>query len=168
VSQPTAGCGRLPTGFLEGQTQYFPDGSCGGGATTCYGEYRIGGTSLSSPLFAGVMAVVDQARANNGQPPLGFANPAIYAAYADGNGSFHDVQGTTIGGYSWLFRNDFLNGINADDTDPVIAPAGVITSKRSLGYTGQFIQTGPGWDDMTGVGTPTGSTFLDTVAGFGS
>ena len=48
----------------------------------------------------------------------------------------------------------------------MLAPNGIITSKRTLGYTGQFIQTGPGYDDMTGVGTPDGSTFLNTVAGF--
>jgi subtilase family serine protease len=35
------------SGMLEGQTQTFPDG------TVKYSEYRIGGTSLSSPLFAG-------------------------------------------------------------------------------------------------------------------
>jgi subtilase family serine protease len=154
------------TGMLEGQTQFFPDGSCGGGATTCYGEYRIGGTSVSSPLLAGVMALVDQQRANNSLPPLGFANPAIYAAYAENNGSLHDVQGTTIGGYDWVFRNDFFNTLNANDTNPVIAPNGIITSKRTLGYTGQFIQTGPGYDDMTGVGSPDGPTFLDTLAAF--
>ena len=34
------------TGMLIGQTQTFPDGAY-------YGEYRIGGTSLASPLFAG-------------------------------------------------------------------------------------------------------------------
>ena len=34
------------TGMLVGQTQSFPDGDK-------YGEYRIGGTSLASPLFAG-------------------------------------------------------------------------------------------------------------------
>src|SRR5581483_5734873 len=38
------------TGMLVGQTQRFSDG-------TYYGEYRIGGTSLSSPLMAGIMAV---------------------------------------------------------------------------------------------------------------
>jgi subtilase family serine protease len=154
------------TGMLEGQTQYFPDGSCGGGATVCYGEYRIGGTSLSSPLFAGLMAVVNQERAENSLPPLGFANPAIYGAYAQDNGSFHDVQGTSIGGYGWVFRNDFYNTLNANDTDPTIAPNGVITSRRMLGYTGQFIQTGPGYDDMTGVGSPDGPTFLNTLAAF--
>jgi subtilase family serine protease len=154
------------TGMLEGQTQYFPDGGCPGGGTVCYGEYRIGGTSVSSPLFAGLMALVDQQRANNHLPPLGFANPAIYAAYALNNGSLHDVQGTTIGGYDWVFRNDFFNTLNANDTNPLLAPNGIITSKRTLGYTGQFIQTGPGYDDMTGVGSPDGSTFLNTLAGF--
>jgi subtilase family serine protease len=156
------------TGFLEGQTQYFPDGSCPGGGTVCYGEYRIGGTSLSSPLLAGVMALVDQQRAENHLRPLGFANPAIYHAYAHDSGSLHDVQGTTIGGYDHVFRNDFFNTLNASDTDPLIAPSGIITSKRSLGYTGQFIQTGPGYDDMTGVGTPDGATFLPTLGAFTS
>jgi subtilase family serine protease len=154
------------TGMLEGQTQTFPDGSCPGGATVCYGQYRIGGTSVSCPLFAGVMALVNQERANNSLPPLGFANPAIYAAYAQNNGSLHDVQGTTIGGYDWVFRNDFLNTLNDSNTDPVIAPNGIITSKRTLGFTGQFIQTGPGYDDMTGVGSPDGPTFLNTLAAF--
>jgi subtilase family serine protease len=156
------------TGFLVGQTQFFPDGSCPGGGTVCYGEFRLGGTSLSSPLLAGVMALVDQARANGNLPPLGFANPAIYDAYGQGNGSLHDVQGTTIGGYDWVFRNDFFNTLNANDTDPTLAPNGIITSKRTLGYTGQFIQTGPGYDDMTGVGTPDGSSFLNTLANFTS
>jgi len=154
------------TGFLVGQTQYFPDESCPGGGTVCYGEYRIGGTSVSSPLLAGVMALVDQQRADNSLPPLGFANPAIYDAYAQGNGSFHDVDATTIGGYHWVLRNDFFNTLNTSDTDPVLAPNGIITSRRTLGDTGQFIQTGPGYDDMTGVGTPDGSTFLSTLAAF--
>ena len=37
-----------------------------------YGEYRIGGTSLASPLMAGVQAVAQ------GSGRLGFANPRIY------------------------------------------------------------------------------------------
>jgi subtilase family serine protease len=156
------------TGFLVGQTQFFPDGGCPGGGTVCYGEFRLGGTSLSSPLLAGVMALVDQQRANDGMAPLGFANPAIYAAYGQNNGALHDVEGTTIGGYHWVIRNDFFNTLNANDTDPLIAPNGIITSRRTLGYSGQFIQTGPGYDDMTGVGTPNGSSFLNTLANFTS
>ena len=55
------------TGMLFGLTQEFPDGDY-------YDEYRIGGTSLSSPLFAGVMAVTDQAAGGS----LGFVNPLLY------------------------------------------------------------------------------------------
>ena len=40
------------TGFLVGETQTFPDG-------VRYGEYRIGGTSLASPLMAGIEALAD-------------------------------------------------------------------------------------------------------------
>ena len=56
------------TGFLVGQTQTFPEG-------VSYDEYRIGGTSLSSPLFAGVMALADQQAGVH----HGFANPFLYS-----------------------------------------------------------------------------------------
>ena len=59
------------TGFLVGQTQTFPD------ASVKYSEYRIGGTSLASPVFAGIMALADQAAGR----PHGFANPALYSLY---------------------------------------------------------------------------------------
>ena len=54
------------TGFLVGQSQTFPDG------TVRYSEYRIGGTSLSCPLFAGVVAVTNQLHGGTAglrQPP---------------------------------------------------------------------------------------------------
>ena len=38
-----------------------------------------GGTSLAAPLWAGLMALANQQAAANGQPPVGFANPALYA-----------------------------------------------------------------------------------------
>lgn len=56
------------TGMLIGQSQTFPDGSIK------YSEYRIGGTSLASPLLAGVVAVADQATGGS----LGFLNPRLY------------------------------------------------------------------------------------------
>src|SRR2546426_10079062 len=71
--------GAPNTGMLIGLTQTFPDG------TAKYSEYRIGGTSLSSPLLAGVMALVQQ---KSGQV-LGFANPTIYAKY--GSSAHPDV-----------------------------------------------------------------------------
>ena len=51
------------------------------------------GTSCAAPLWAGFTALVNQAALANGQPEVGFLNPALYAvgkssAYA---ASFHDV-----------------------------------------------------------------------------
>src|SRR5450759_1698211 len=63
------------TGFLVGQSQNFPGGSIH------YSEYRIGGTSLSSPLFAGVVAVADQVNGDS----LGFLNPKIYKLAGSGD-----------------------------------------------------------------------------------
>ena len=57
------------------------------------GSESVGGTSCSSPLWAGFLALVNQQAAAFGRPPVGFPNPAIYslglsAGYAT---NFHDV-----------------------------------------------------------------------------
>ena len=56
-------------------------------------DFADGGTSLATPLWAGFMALVNQQAAANGQPPIGFANPALYAIgkSAGYNSCFHDI-----------------------------------------------------------------------------
>src|SRR5208282_1537535 len=51
------------------------------------------GTSLATPLWAGFMALVNQQAAANGQPPIGFANPALYTIGKSTNylSCFHDI-----------------------------------------------------------------------------
>jgi subtilase family serine protease len=129
------------TGMLVGQTQTFPDGS------VKYSEYRLGGTSLSSPLMAGIMALADQA----GGTRHGFANPLFYARA--GSSLFKDIVNPT----SQLadVRNDYVNGVDATD--------GISTSLRSFNTTGT-IATRPGYDDVTGVGSPNGQSFLNGIA----
>jgi len=51
----------------------------------------IGGTSASSPTFAGIVALLNDARIAVGKPPLGFLNPLIYSK---GTAAFNDI---TIG-----------------------------------------------------------------------
>jgi subtilase family serine protease len=129
--------------MLVGQTQTFSDGAY-------YDEYRIGGTSLSSPLMAGIMALAQQ-RAGH---PIGFANPALYSAYSASSGFVHDVLPSTGLG---VVRVDYANGENATD--------GLLTSLRLLGYDQVLtIHARPGYDDVTGLGSPKGTTFLDAVA----
>src|SRR5207245_224533 len=120
-------------GMLVGQTQSFPD--CPGGAPSCYDEYRIGGTSLSSPLFAGVMALADQAAGG----PHGFANPALYAR--KGSAAFRDV--TSPSKTMAEVRVDYANTVNASD--------GLVDSIRFLNQT-ESLATTPGYDDVTGLG----------------
>ena len=126
------------TGMLIGITQTFPEG-------VRYDEYRIGGTSLSSPLMAGIMAIADQARGFH----HGFANPAIYGLARRHSSALRDVvdpAGTVAD-----VRVDFLNGVDAAD--------GTITSVRTMNQTGT-LHTRRGYDDVTGVGTPRGERFV--------
>jgi subtilase family serine protease len=138
------------TGMLVGETQEFPDG-------TYYDQYRIGGTSLSSPLFAGIVADADQAAGT----PLGFLNPLLYGldrSPSSAVGAFFDVLPA---GKQALVRNDYLDGVDANE--------GAITSARGLGYEGRevfcsgsgnctrqktAINAAPGFDSMTGLGSP--------------
>ena len=128
--------GDPQTGFLVGQSQTFPDGS------VRYSEYRIGGTSLSSPVMAGIEALADNAAGR----AHGFANPAIYQL---GSGAYRDVvdPAKTLS----VIRVDYVNGV--DDTD------GLRTTLRTLNQT-QSIATRPGYDDVTGVGSPNGAGFI--------
>ncbi len=126
-----AALGDPQTGLLVGQTQTFPDG-------TYYDEYRIGGTSLASPIFAGLMALADQKAGH----PHGFANPVFYANPS----SFYDVLSVKTA----VARRNYNNNVDAS--------AGTSDRLRTFDdYTGSPTQhTGPGWDNVTGLGTPQG------------
>jgi subtilase family serine protease len=121
-------------GLLVGQTQTFPNGAQ-------YDEYRIGGTSLASPIFAGLMALADQKAGH----PHGFANPLLYANPS----AFYDVGSVKTA----VARRNFVNGVDATN--------GTADFLRTLDdYSGSTTQhTGPGWDNVTGLGTP-GVSFL--------
>jgi subtilase family serine protease len=126
-----AALGDPQTGLLIGQTQTFPEGAH-------YDEYRIGGTSLSSPIFAGLMALADQKAGH----PHGFANPAFYA----NKSSFYDVLSVKTA----VARRNYNNSVDAS--------AGTSDRLRTFDdYSGSPTQhTSAGWDNVTGLGTPQG------------
>jgi subtilase family serine protease len=158
--------GDPSTGMLVGETQTFANG-------TYYDEYRIGGTSLSSPLFAGLMADVDQAAGGS----LGFVNPLLYHLASGGSASsaFYDILPA---GNQAVVRNDYLNGEDAS--------GGILTSARVLGIEGateyfcpkenpetgeceesveeatESLNAAPGYDSMTGIGSP-GDQFISAL-----
>jgi subtilase family serine protease len=157
--------GDPSTGMLVGETQEFSDG-------TYYDQYRIGGTSLSSPLFAGLMADTDQAARGS----LGFVNPLLYHLDSGRQKSqaFYDILPA---GKQAVIRNDYLDGENAE--------AGILTTARILGLEGateyfcaqeneetgeceeleeapESLSAAPGFDSMTGIGSP-GDQFIQDL-----
>jgi subtilase family serine protease len=133
--------GDPTTGMLVGQTQTFPDGH------TEYSEYRIGGTSLSSPLYAGMFALAQQ----KAQHAFGLANPVLYSAAA------HDITKADRDTYPGAVRSDYVNGFDAAD--------GYSYTARWFDQDeGLTIHVRNGYDDVTGVGSPAGQTWLDYLA----
>jgi subtilase family serine protease len=114
------------------------------------------GTSLATPLWAGFMALVNQQAAANGQPPIGFANPALYAIgkSAQYHSCFHDIttgNNTTpstpskyyattgydlCSGWGTLIGSDLMQALLAPPSESlVIAPP--------LGFTSSGAGGGP-------------------------
>ena len=134
--------GDPTTGMLVGQTQTFPDG-------VRYGEYRIGGTSLASPLFTGMMADVQAARGSD----IGFANPLLYANAAT---AFMDILPVSQTNPPAVVRSDFTNTVDAT--------SGYTASIRSIDYDQPLtIHVAQGYDDVTGIGSP-GPAFFSVLS----
>lgn len=83
--------GNCPSGVMPGT--WDSDGN------TLYGTI-LGGTSASTPVFAGVVALLNQYLLKNGaitSPGLGDINPNLYMLASDTTGVFHDVtQGNNM------------------------------------------------------------------------
>ncbi len=68
-----------------------------------------GGTSVATPIWAGLMALVNQARLTAGESTLGFLNPLIYPDL--GTANFRDIKSGSNGGYSAKSGYDLVTGI---------------------------------------------------------
>jgi subtilase family serine protease len=146
------------TGFLIGLHETFPSGK------VKYGQTRYGGTSLASPILAGVIADADQAAGT----PVGFINPAIYKL----DGTAGAIDDILPGGKQAQVRVDHANTY-------VPGAKGFIQSFRELTYEGAItycdatgncatrpntLTTAKGYDSMTGLGS-TGPNFVSDLAG---
>jgi subtilase family serine protease len=121
-----------------------------------YCEFAIGGTSLSSPLFAGVLARVNEQRFANGLGTIGFVNPRLYQLAVGQPGATNtpiiDVLAPSspvalLRGYLQIPNTVRLVTINS--VPNAACPNGVCE-----GVDDVFLQTTPGYDDVTGIGTP--------------
>ena len=148
------------TGLLIGLTQTFPNGS------THYSQTRYGGTSLASPLLAGIVADIDGMAGHS----IGFLNPTIYALDKSEPSAIEDILPEK--GKQSNFRRDHASAI-------VPGVKGYFTQVRELYYPGpevycdgtgncatrpDTLSAAKGFDSLTGLGAP-GFNFLADVAG---
>lgn len=113
-------------------TSLPPDGNSGlkcGAAACSTGWYDIGGTSLSTPQWAGLVAIADQIHGGG----LGPINAALYRLGADPATYAADFNDVTVGN---------------NQADPDVP-----------GFS-----AGPGWDPVTGLGTPNAAALLPDLA----
>uniref|UniRef100_A0A452I275 Tripeptidyl-peptidase 1 n=1 Tax=Gopherus agassizii TaxID=38772 RepID=A0A452I275_9SAUR len=85
----------------------------------------VSGTSASTPVVGGIMALINDRRLQKGLPPLGFLNPALYKLQEKGpTAAFYDVT----------------QGCHLSCLDAAVE--------------GQGFCAGPSWDPVSGWGTP--------------
>jgi subtilase family serine protease len=129
------------TGFLMGQTETFSDGA------TKYGEYRIGGTSVSCPMFSGVLALADQLAGKG----LGLITPTLYKDA--GTTAGREKLFTDPSSVKTKNGQSLLANVRPDFTDTTNPASPVIYSLRTLGNLGT-LHALKGFDDSTGLGAP--------------
>jgi subtilase family serine protease len=132
------------TGMIVGETQTFPNG-------TYWDQYRIGGTSLSSPLMAGVVAVADQAAHRS----LGFINPLYYSLI--GSSALHDIVAPKKPVAQ--VRTNYANLVDGSE--------GKTYQLQTIDVQSSTLHDTRGYDDETGVGTPNGPAFFAAAAFLG-
>jgi len=115
-----------------------------------YVQEDIGGTSLASPLVAGMVTAAQQ-----GQKRFGMINPALYKL--EGTSALTDalpLTSTTPALYRGTVCDEYTCGIE-------LLTGFDVQSYNMEGYTGQV--TLKGYDNMTGVGTPNGQDFITAL-----
>jgi tripeptidyl-peptidase-1 len=120
--------------YFNASGRGFPDVAAQGFGYRVYDKGSLKGyqgTSCSAPAFAGIVALLNDARLKKGQPVLGFLNPLLYSS----PDALNDI---TLGGSTGCDGHGRFHG--APNGSPVIPFA-------SWNATA-------GWDPVTGLGTP--------------
>jgi subtilase family serine protease len=130
-----------------------------GGGTPCTGAPSgwagAGGTSFSSPILAGMQALVDQKWGRQGNP-----NPIYYkiaaAEYGTGGSTTCNSSQGNAAGSSCVFY-DVTQGdmdVNCTGSHNCYRPSGTngVLSTSTTSYAPAY-KTGTGWDFATGIGT---------------
>ena len=93
-----------------------------------------GGTSASGPIFAALLALLNDVQLNQGKSPLGFVNPWLYQTASSNPLAF----------------NSIISGDNkCRESGEECCDEGFVAQ--------------PGWNPLTGIGTPVYSLLKDSL-----
>ena len=104
-------------------------------------SYSVDGTSASAPVFAGVLALVNNRRIADGKSSVGWATPALYGLHSTDSTLFNDV---TSGANNCCGKGQ--------------------SGQATVCCTAQGFYAGPGWDPLTGLGSVNVGRVLDAWA----
>jgi subtilase family serine protease len=121
------------------------------GKTTPYSPFRQAGTSTSTPLIAGIIADAEQGQPRN----LGFLNPLLYSLA--GTPAYHDILPVSPSDPQ-VDRAFYAPGDT--DINNKFAPGFLVGVNDAQDASGTDQVTAPGYDTMTGLGTPNGAAFI--------
>jgi tripeptidyl-peptidase-1 len=122
-----------PSKFPNSANRGYPDVAAVGARILIVSDGSVtpeAGTSASTPIFAGVVALLNEWRINNGKTPLGFLNPTFYTMAASNPDTFHDIVGgdnrCTIDtcceyGYGAVEGWDSVTGLGTPDYQNMLA-----------------------------------------------
>jgi len=133
--------------------------------TTCLAN-EYGGTSFAAPMWAGLIALVNQQLALNGQSTIGFINPTIYAqnvtsSYAT---NFHDITSGTSGSYSAVTGYDLVTGWGSPTAGLVAALSGPPTPTFSLSASPSSVSIAPGGNGSSTITSTVGGGFDSSIS----
>ena len=118
---------KRPKNFPKHGRGYPDVAAVGHNCPTVMGGQVMGvdGTSCSSPVFAALLALLNDYQVARGKSKLGFANPVLYKMWGDNPNIFNDITK----GNNWCTEMQCCN--------------------NTFGY-----ESAVGWDPVTGLGTP--------------
>jgi len=82
-------------------------------------SYQFGGTSLSAPIWAGICALINDARVKNGKSTLGFLPPLLYPLV--NTSRFRDITSGNNGAYSCSVGYDKVTGLGSPNIKNLIS-----------------------------------------------
>jgi hypothetical protein len=118
------------------------------------GGHTWGGTSISTPIWSGFGALLNQARASSGLPPLGLLGPKIYPLI--GTTSLRDMTSGNNGYYTATAGYDMVTGVGAPNI-PALVQAIASVSSAPVILTQPVSQTVPPGQNATFSVTASGS-----------